>query len=547
MKFINNDINNQLSNFHSIDDKMFNIDEFNVMVKKLAPKKSDGQVGLFSDHIINGSKKFHVLVIRLFNAMMIHGIVSEDMRRSVMLPIVKNKRLSNNDSNNFRAVCLQSALCKLLDLLILNKEKNCLITSELQFGFKPEHSSSLATSVLLEVVDYYLENSGVVYCMALDASKAFDRVEFGQLFKLLLKRGINPMYLRMLCEMYTSQNVCVRYDSSVSKWFQPSNGVKQGGVLSPTLFCVYINGMIEKLVNASVGCQVGSKYYGVIGYADDIMLIAPTQYSMKRMIGICEDYANNFQIIFIGIKSKAIVFEKNVTNVKPSFKVSNQEVECVEKLNYLGHMISNDRREPLIGFIMNDFCRKFNAFIGDLDEISSVVKSKLFKQYCTSLYGVVICNTVDKNIDKMSIAWRKAMRRMFKLHPRAHNKLLPHITEILPADLTVYLRTLGHICKGMEHKNSSVNYLFNMSLLNPSSVMGNNFKYICQRYRICKSNYVNMKGCIMKYYNNSIDEENVRIGKQIRQLIDIRDSVLYEDFNFTSAEVKELIEFLCIN
>jgi hypothetical protein len=51
----------------------------------------------------------------------------------------------------------------------------------------------------------------------------------------------------------------------------------------------------------------------------------------------------------------------------------------------------------------------------------------------------------------------------------------------------------------------------------------------------------------MKYYNNSIDEENVRIGKQIRQLIDIRDSVLYEDFNFTSAEVKELIEFLCIN
>jgi hypothetical protein len=75
--------------------------------------------------------------------------------------------------------------------------------------------------------------------------------------------------------------------------------------------------------------------------------------------------------------------------------------------------------------------------------------------------------------------------------------------------------------------------------------MGNNFKYIYQRYKIVRSsNFVKMKGCIMKYVNNSINEENVRIGKQIRQLIDIRDSVLFDEFNFTPTEIKDLIKYL---
>ena len=548
MNCIYEDVNELLSKCHNQESNLFHADEFIRMLKNLAPKKSDGQVGLFSDHIINGSKRFHVLIVRLFNAMMIHGIVPEDMRNSVMLPIVKDKRLSHNDSNNFRAVCLQSALCKLLDLLILDKEKHCLFSSNLQFGFKAEHSSSLATSVLLEVVDYYLDNSGVVYCMALDASKAFDRVEFGRLFTLLLKRGINPLFIRILCEMYTAQKVCVRYNSCVSKWFQPINGVKQGGVLSPTLFSIYVNGMIEELVKAKIGCHVGNKYYGVIGYADDIMLIAPSQLAMNKMISICENYAESFQILFNGKKSKVIVFDKYATKINPSFSVNGQLVECVEELNYLGHVITSNRKDPLTGYVVKDFLRKFNGFIGDLNDVSSAVKGKLFKQYCTSLYGVVVCDVAYQNLDKLSIVWRKAIRRMFKLPPRTHNKLVPIISDILPVDLMVHLRTLSHICKGMMHKNSSVNFIFNMSLLNPSSVLGNNFKYICNKYKVFKSSqFVDMKKCIMKLYNNSIEEESIRTGKQIRQLIDIRDSLLYEDFDFSLCEIEEIIQFLCLS
>ena len=189
-------------------------------------------------------------------------------------------------SDNFRAVCLQSVLCKLLDHLVLYREKQTLITSELQFGFKAQHSTALATSVVLQTVDYYIDNGGKVYGLALDATKAFDRVEYSRLFALLIERGLNPLYVRLILEMYTNQRMCVRYNGSKSEWFCPTNGVKQGGVLSPTLFAVYIDGMLKQLEACKVGCYVGNKFCGVIGYADDVILLSPTQWAMDRMIKV---------------------------------------------------------------------------------------------------------------------------------------------------------------------------------------------------------------------------------------------------------------------
>ena len=98
-------------------------------------------------------------------------------------PIIKNTRESISNSENFRGICLQSSLCKIMDLVILKKEQASLQTSELQFGFKKGLSANVAASIVKETVDYYLNRGGRVYCLALDASKAFDRVSFSKLFK----------------------------------------------------------------------------------------------------------------------------------------------------------------------------------------------------------------------------------------------------------------------------------------------------------------------------------------------------------------------------
>ena len=119
-------------------------------------------------------------------------------------------------------------------------EENSLCSSELQFGSKKELSTAQCTFSMLEVIDYYNVNKSSVCSLQLDATKAFDRVNYCKLFAELLKRNICPLLLRLLLLMYTRQSLRVKWGNTVSSEFTVSNGVKQGGVLSPILFDIYM-------------------------------------------------------------------------------------------------------------------------------------------------------------------------------------------------------------------------------------------------------------------------------------------------------------------
>ena len=54
-------------------------------------------------------------------------------------------------------------------------------------------------------------------------------------------------------------------------------GVKQGGVLSPVVVCIYMDDLLTSLKCADHGCYVGHVFVGALAYADDIVLLAPTQ------------------------------------------------------------------------------------------------------------------------------------------------------------------------------------------------------------------------------------------------------------------------------
>ena len=82
------------------------------------------------------------------------------------------------------------------------------------------------------------------------------------------------------------------------------NGVRQGGVLSPTLFAVYLNCLFHLFVNNKVGCHIGHVYTGAFGYADDIILLAPSKSALNRMLDIANDYAVSHDIIFNASKCK---------------------------------------------------------------------------------------------------------------------------------------------------------------------------------------------------------------------------------------------------
>ena len=133
--------------------------------------------------------------------------------------------------------------------------------------------------VLKETIAYYDQNRSSVFCTFLDASKAFDRINYCKLFNLLLKRELPSFIIRVLIQLYMSNLVRVSWGGIVSDYFSAVNGVKQGAVLSPVLFCVYIDGLLLQLSKAGVGCYIGPHFVGALAYADDVVLIAPTPHS----------------------------------------------------------------------------------------------------------------------------------------------------------------------------------------------------------------------------------------------------------------------------
>ena len=140
----------------------------------------------------------------------------------------------------------------------------------------------------------------------MDATKAFDRVHYCKLFKLLIKRQLHAHVIRLLINMYSNNLVRIAWGGVLSDYFSAVNGVKQGGVLSPILYCVYIDDLLLALSKSGVGCYIGSNFVGALAYADDIVLIAPTATAMRKLLFICGEYATEYCISFNASKSKCL-------------------------------------------------------------------------------------------------------------------------------------------------------------------------------------------------------------------------------------------------
>ena len=106
----------------------------------------------------------------------------------------------------------------------------------------------------------------------------------------------------------------VSFSNSLSNQFTLGYDVKQGGVLSPILFTVYIDNLIEILKQRNVECKAGNKFLGLFGYADDLTILCPTLSGLREMLYICADYAKDCNILFNASKSKLIYFRKKISN-----------------------------------------------------------------------------------------------------------------------------------------------------------------------------------------------------------------------------------------
>ena len=135
---------------------------------------------------------------------------------------------------------------------------------------------------LKSIVDYYISSSSPVYLCYIDASKAFDRIKYWNLFHRLIDRNVPVILVRFFMAWYCTQEFVVRWGKCCSTTFTTSNGVRQGGILSPLLFNVYMDKLSCTLNDAKAGCIMNGVYMNHLMYADDLVLIAPSSARICR-------------------------------------------------------------------------------------------------------------------------------------------------------------------------------------------------------------------------------------------------------------------------
>ena len=385
-------------------------------IKRLKDNKSSGEDSIFAEHIKLSSNKLIPLLSIFFTACFVHGYLPSSLLTVILVPIIKNKAGNVNAMDNYRPVALSNIFSKVLEFIILDRIECYLVTNSNQFGFKKKHGTDQCIYALKEAINHYTSLKGCIFACFLDASKAFDRVNHSILFEKLAKRGIPNYILRILSFWYENQKLCVKWGETISEHFNVTNGVRQGSVLSPYFFNVYMDDLSERLNDLNVGCMIGAFIINHILYADDLVLISPSSRGLHRLLGECEIFGSQNDIIFNASKSAIMFFKsRNVPKFKvPEFLLNNSKIPVVDNFKYLGHFLSDSQSDGMdIGrqikklFMQgNSLTRKF--FMCTLD-----VKLRLFQTFCSPLYTAHLWVKYTKSeINKLYSAYHSSLKML---------------------------------------------------------------------------------------------------------------------------------------
>ena len=182
----------------------------------------------------------------------------------------------------------------------------------------------------------------------MDASKAFDKFNHFKLFRKLLDRKTPIVTVRILLFWYSKQTVCAKWGRCVSDYFSMSNGVRQGGILSPKLFSVYVDDLFDKLVESKVRCSIDNLCLNHVMYADDICLMASSPTALQELINICYDFSIRNDLSFNSFKSYFMVFKPKSYKLScPLLYMDSQNCQVLkyaDNVKYLGFTFCSDQK-----------------------------------------------------------------------------------------------------------------------------------------------------------------------------------------------------------
>ena len=405
-------------------------------IKALKKSPSSGCDGITVNHLFHAiSEPLIKSLQELYSALILTSTVPDIFEIGIIVPILKKATLCSNDPNNYRPITLSSVHSKIVELVLTPEDS----ATDTQFGFRKGRGTATAVSLAHDAVKYMNNNGSAVYVCSLDAHKCFDSIWHDGLFYKLIGK-IPDLHWIFLYKWYRASKAKVRWAGELSKTFSISKGMRQGSILSPRLFSVFIDDLLQQLKSNPSGMKIYSFKLNAIAYADDINLFSTTATGLQKLLDTCDSYAKKWRIKFNPTKTKCTQIGKPELKTPPEWTLDGEKIKLSDETTILGVNFTTDlkAKSHIKSRIRacNQSVFKFSTAGSLYPGLNCDVKTHLWNTInCPVLtYGLETINISKTELEELQSTQGTIVKRGLGLSKRSHYHRVLQACNIPPIE-----------------------------------------------------------------------------------------------------------------
>ena len=426
-------------------------------IKQLNSGKAADLFGLQAEHYKLGGAAVVEAVTLIVRRIFEETRIPDSAKTGFKIPIPKRGKDALEMSNH-RGITITSTLGKIIEHVIQFCGKPTLggQISDLQYGFELGKSPTMATVCLTEALAESQATGKSLYVATLDAQKAFDVVDQAAMKTKLFYTGIKGNTWTMIDTLYDGVQEMVRWKGKRSRPYPVNQGVRQGGVLSTTLYKEYVNPLLSSATSSRVGMSIGSSYIGTPTCADDILLISNSRLELQEMLTTAYKYSKeNFYTIHPGKSTVTPLYSAKDAGTTTWF-LGDEEMPTTQSFTHLGLTWNQQSPSPATTEKITLARRTAYMLIGKgingTDGINPVISAKVVETQILPrmTHGLEAVYLRKKDLDNIDRAHRELLRQYQSLPERTAIPAIYLLTATFPASVHIEYKTLllyGAICR----------------------------------------------------------------------------------------------------
>ena len=221
------------------------------------------------------------------------------------------------------------------------------IIAEEQAGFRAGRSTTEQIFNLRILCEKYLQHQQNLYHVFIDFKKAFDRVGHAALYATMRKYNISANLVHSTEQLYDKATSAVQMNGSIGEWFRTTVGVRQGCLLSPTVFNIFLERIISEALEEHDGkVSIGGRNITNLRFAHDIDALAEEKQELEALVESLDKTCTKYKMEISAEKAKLVLMTNSANGIQREIKVKGQKLGTVTTFKYLGAVVSDDGCKP---------------------------------------------------------------------------------------------------------------------------------------------------------------------------------------------------------